>query len=166
MQRLGVLLLLGVVLSGCAATSQRSDVNKLQVKIAQLEQKLYEREQEIADLKYEIRDLSVQMDDTNTQYPVIEPIETYRTSYIEPEPAAPVIQAVSGKDKDDIIRVPVSAQRIQNALQRAGYYKGAIDGKIGKKSKGAIIAFQKDHGLKADGIIGRQTWAQLQEYLE
>ncbi|MDP3143645.1 MAG: peptidoglycan-binding domain-containing protein [Candidatus Omnitrophota bacterium] len=56
-------------------------------------------------------------------------------------------------------------ENIQTALKNAGYYTGAIDGKIGPKSKKAIEAFQKDNGLKADGKVGSKTWAKLQAYL-
>ena len=57
-----------------------------------------------------------------------------------------------------------SAQ-IQKALQGAGYYKGALDGKVGPNTRAAIKAFQADNGLMADGVCGRKTWAQLQSYL-
>ena len=54
---------------------------------------------------------------------------------------------------------------IQKALKSAGYYQGAIDGRIGPGTKDAVKAFQKDHGLGADGVVGRQTWEKLQPYL-
>jgi murein L,D-transpeptidase YcbB/YkuD len=57
-----------------------------------------------------------------------------------------------------------SAQ-IQQALQGAGYYKGALDGKVGPNTRAAIKAFQADNGLTADGVCGRKTWAQLKSYL-
>ena len=52
------------------------------------------------------------------------------------------------------------------ALANAGYYDGKIDGKIGSVSTKAIKEFQKDNGLKVDGIVGGQTWAKLSEYLD
>lgn len=54
---------------------------------------------------------------------------------------------------------------IQSALKGAGYYQGSIDGKIGPGTKDAIKAFQRDHGLSADGVVGRQTWDKLKTYL-
>jgi peptidoglycan hydrolase-like protein with peptidoglycan-binding domain len=63
---------------------------------------------------------------------------------------------------------PASADRnkeIQIALKNAGFYAGAIDGKIGPKTKEAIREFQKAKGLRADGKVGSKTWAELQKHL-
>jgi len=57
-------------------------------------------------------------------------------------------------------------KQIQIALQKAGFYKGKIDGKIGPQTKEAIKAFQKAKGLKTDGTVGAQTWAELNKYLK
>lgn len=56
-------------------------------------------------------------------------------------------------------------QEIQTALKNANYYDGEIDGKIGPKSKKAILDFQKDNGLEADGKVGSKTWSKLKEHL-
>jgi len=56
-------------------------------------------------------------------------------------------------------------KQIQRALKSAGFYQGPIDGKIGSKTKEAIIKFQKAKGLKADGIVGKRTSAELNKYL-
>jgi len=56
------------------------------------------------------------------------------------------------------------AAAIQKALKNAGYYQGAIDGKVGSKTKQAIRDFQRDQGLQADGVCGRQTWARLKSF--
>ena len=53
---------------------------------------------------------------------------------------------------------------IQKALKSAGYYDGALDGKIGPGTRKAIKAFQQDNGLTADGVVGRETWKKLQAY--
>ncbi|MBM3248040.1 MAG: peptidoglycan-binding protein [Candidatus Omnitrophica bacterium] len=57
-------------------------------------------------------------------------------------------------------------KQIQIALQKAGFYKGKIDGKIGPQTKEAIKAFQKARGLKTDGAVGAQTWTELNKYLK
>ena len=45
----------------------------------------------------------------------------------------------------------------QCLLRYLGYYMGAIDGKFGAKSQEATEAFQRDYGLDADRIFGKQT---------
>ncbi|MFH0732880.1 MAG: peptidoglycan-binding domain-containing protein [Candidatus Omnitrophota bacterium] len=61
--------------------------------------------------------------------------------------------------------VKLSPKQIQRALKSAGFYQGPIDGKIGPKTKQAIIKFQKANGLKADGIVGKRTSVALNKYL-
>jgi murein L,D-transpeptidase YcbB/YkuD len=60
----------------------------------------------------------------------------------------------------------IPSVNIQRALKKAGYYNGAIDGKVGPGTRDALAAFQKDNGLTADGVCGRGTWAKLKSYLE
>lgn len=47
--------------------------------------------------------------------------------------------------------------KIQNKLKELGYYKGTVDGVYGSKTKAAVLAFQKNCGITADGIAGNQT---------
>ena len=49
----------------------------------------------------------------------------------------------------------------QEFLNLNGYECGKADGIFGKKTKEAVIKYQKDHGLVADGIIGSKTWASI-----
>ena len=60
---------------------------------------------------------------------------------------------------------PLTNEHIQRALTTAGFYKGSIDGKIGPQTQAAIVEFQRAHGLKADGVVGRETSAALRNYL-
>lgn len=46
---------------------------------------------------------------------------------------------------------------IQQALQNSGYYYGNIDGIYGTATKNAVSDFQRDNGLSADGVAGRDT---------
>lgn len=48
-------------------------------------------------------------------------------------------------------------RQIQTVLKQKGYYTGNIDGIFGTKTKSAVTAFQRDNGLKVDGIAGSQT---------
>ncbi len=67
--------------------------------------------------------------------------------------------------KKYIVISGVSTSDVQLALTNAGYNPGAIDGKIGNRTIGAIKRFQRAEKLKADGIIGRRTWARLSRHL-
>ena len=46
---------------------------------------------------------------------------------------------------------------VQSALKDKGYYDGKVDGIYGTITKNAVTKFQKDNGLKTDGIAGKQT---------
>lgn len=46
---------------------------------------------------------------------------------------------------------------VQTRLKNLGYYKKAVDGVFGSGTRSAVKAFQKDYGLKADGIVGPAT---------
>ena len=51
--------------------------------------------------------------------------------------------------------------QIQTVLKEKGYYSGNTDGIFGEQTRSAVIAFQNDHGLSADGIAGEKTLAAL-----
>jgi N-acetylmuramoyl-L-alanine amidase len=48
-------------------------------------------------------------------------------------------------------------RRIQKKLRELGYYSGSVDGIFGSATKKAVIAFQKNCGITADGIAGAKT---------
>jgi peptidoglycan hydrolase-like protein with peptidoglycan-binding domain len=43
--------------------------------------------------------------------------------------------------------------QVQSRLARAGYYRGPIDGIMGPGTRFAIRAYERDHGLRVDGMI-------------
>ncbi|MFH0763583.1 MAG: peptidoglycan-binding domain-containing protein [Candidatus Omnitrophota bacterium] len=90
-----------------------------------------------------------------------EPAETVATETIPPT-AAPQIAPQPASVKSDMA---VRNKDIQKALKNAGFYIGAIDGKVGPKTKNAILEFQRAKGLKVDGKVGPKTWAELERYL-
>jgi putative chitinase len=49
------------------------------------------------------------------------------------------------------------------ALLRGLDFAVAIDGDFGPGTEVAVMRFQSEHGLKADGIVGGQTWAALEQ---
>lgn len=50
---------------------------------------------------------------------------------------------------------------LQKKLAQLGYTVGTADGKFGSKTEAAIKRFQKDHGLRVDGLAGTQTIKEL-----
>ena len=48
-------------------------------------------------------------------------------------------------------------RRIQKKLKELGFYNGSVDGIYGSATKKAVIAFQKNCGITADGIAGAKT---------
>lgn len=47
---------------------------------------------------------------------------------------------------------------IQSLLNRIGYNSGTVDGIFGPSTRQAVIQFQINNNLIADGIVGPQTW--------
>ena len=54
---------------------------------------------------------------------------------------------------------------IQRALQKAGYFKGAATGFYGKRTRRAVLRFQRAKGLPGTGTVGPETWKKLKSYL-
>ena len=52
---------------------------------------------------------------------------------------------------------------LQKVLTGIGYFTGAIDGDFGKRTRAAVLAFQADNHLVADGIVGPLTREALGE---
>ena len=50
---------------------------------------------------------------------------------------------------------------IEFILSVKGYYTGAMDASFGSGLQAAVKAFQKAVGLKADGVVGAETWYKL-----
>ncbi len=143
--------LVGVLsLVGCATTRSSMPEDQLQMRLGEMESQLEQKDQEISELKDQVKSLSEE---------------------VKKREASPLSKAVLPKEeaplkKEGVIRVNVSVDQVQLALKNAGYYSGAIDGKLGEKTKQAIAEFQKAHNLNPDGIVGRKTWEQLKTYVE
>jgi N-acetylmuramoyl-L-alanine amidase len=46
---------------------------------------------------------------------------------------------------------------VQTRLRNWGYYSYAVDGIFGSRTETAVKWFQRQHGLAADGVVGKQT---------
>ncbi len=141
-----------VFLAGCASTQQGQSVADMQLRISDLERQVEAKDEEIKELKYSVKDMSYEMDRIKTQ--------SQRGSSARTSDS----KSASYVKNDEILRVNVNPEKVQQALKGAGYYTGTIDGKLGARTKGAISKFQQDHGLKADGVVGEKTWNALKSY--
>ena len=131
------------ILSGCAPKKTQKDISALQAQVGTLTDEVVRLDQSLQET---------------------------RTALDQNRPAGNENRtAGEGTVGKGIYRTPsgfeIPAANIQKALKGAGYYQGEFDGKIGPDTRKAIKAFQKDNGLHADGVVGRQTWVKMKAYL-
>lgn len=50
---------------------------------------------------------------------------------------------------------------LQDALNALGYSTYTLDGVFGNNTRNAVIAYQRNNGLSADGVVGCGTWTRL-----
>jgi peptidoglycan hydrolase-like protein with peptidoglycan-binding domain len=54
-------------------------------------------------------------------------------------------------------------RRAQSRLTAAGFDTGGVDGVFGPRTESGVKALQQSTGLTADGIVGHDTWAKIDE---
>ena len=82
-------------------------------------------------------------------------------SWFDDDPIPPLTRNLYYR-KDDLMKGEDVLQ-CQERLVLKGYNPGTPDGVYGKKSRDAVILFQRANGLEADGIVGQKTWGKLWE---
>ncbi len=70
-------------------------------------------------------------------------------------------QVVSSNQNVVTAQTASQIQAVQQRLKELGYYDGPITGNYGPLTRAAVIKFQSDYGLNAEGYIGPQTLAML-----
>jgi len=105
-----------------------------------------------------------------TQVQKIVSEKTTAKSFKIKESKAPASIKEKSEVQDEIMSYRLQSKsrtkQIQTALNKAGFFKGDIDGKFGLQTKRAVRVFQKAKGLTADGIVGEKTWEELSKYLK
>ncbi|MEP0816328.1 MULTISPECIES: peptidoglycan-binding protein [Trichocoleus] len=83
--------------------------------------------------------------------------------------ARSVVPSISTEPEASTVELPVlrlgmqgsAVSRLQERLQAAGFFQGAIDGAFGPETQSAVQAAQRQYQLEADGIVGPATWSAL-----
>ena len=134
---LGVAAFFVISLSGCSTASKKKDL-------------------EMQGLRNQVSALEAQA-----------PAKTEETAASSEQVAAKSSEAsAESLEKAGDVKDQPTPRQIQAALKNAGYYQGPIDGKLGKKTRKAVKAFQKANNLTVDGKVGKLTWAALKESVQ
>lgn len=82
------------------------------------------------------------------------------------EPAKP-IQPSTNRPTIGVGNSGAYVKEAQSMLKKLGYNIGSygVDGIFGSSTKGAVLNFQKKSSLDADGIVGPNTWAELDKQI-
>jgi hypothetical protein len=79
----------------------------------------------------------------------------------QPQPAgAPPAQPAIAVSPATMLRAGdhgPAVRTLQRALRRLGFAVGSLDDVFGPQTEAAVIAFQRAHGLSADGLVGAKT---------
>ena len=92
----------------------------------------------------------------------------YKGSHIGSNVTAPGTTPGSASQPRTVLRRGMSGQDVkdlQKKLNSLGYDCGKLDGEYGMQTFRAVVTFQEDHQLEADGIAGRMTMAAIEEAL-
>lgn len=147
--RLGVLVGMTVLVSGCAGSGQAKELKRLQSQVTLLGDRVGQLERGNANWQ------------SSSSFPTPaadEGIKVSRPSSASKGPSVSIpTESVSTKP---------TTRQIQQALKNAGFYQGAVDGKMGPVTREAIKEFQRINGLNDDGIVGKQTWGKLSAYAD
>lgn len=141
--KFAVLALAVVFMAGCATTGKKG-AKKPQAEVQQ------ELENKVTELESTVEKQNQEMELLKSR---LEGMENRGGS-------------VSSSGSDMSASTKPSVKQIQKALKSAGLYTGAVDGKLGPKTKAAIREFQSANGLKADGVVGKRTWQKMKQYID
>ncbi|MBU1998794.1 MAG: peptidoglycan-binding domain-containing protein [Candidatus Omnitrophota bacterium] len=138
--RIGLIVVIGLALlinSGCATTGRKESLQ-----VQGLKNQVMVLENKLLEKEQDIYNLNEALNARESKAPV-----------------TAISTSAEVKSRPNI-------KQIQLSLKNAGYDVGALDGKMGAKTKSAIKEFQKSNNLKADGNVGPKTWKLLRPYLD
>ena len=74
-------------------------------------------------------------------------------SSVLPSSPATTDNPFSATEKPSAAKITMLIRRVQIGLTGQGYYRGAIDGIVGKETRAALVRFQTDKSLSVTGTI-------------
>lgn len=148
--RIGILVTAALVVGGCAQGKYGQQMTRLQSQVGLLDERVTQLERASAEGIAAVA-------------PVIEPLTDIASAPAVPLSLEPT-RAGSAEHTSSKPAAKPTARAIQQALKNAGFYQGAVDGRMGPLTRDAIREFQRVHGLVDDGVVGKRTWAKLHEY--
>ena len=89
---------------------------------------------------------------TDAAYPIDRILAVRRVDGVEPQGKRPTLRV---GDRGAFVH------DLQSQLAALGYTLGKQDGIMGARTVAAVVAFQIDKGLVADGVVGDRTWQAL-----
>ena len=137
------------ILSGCASGRTRQDMARLQSQVGMLDERVTQLERSSFSGSPSAALGETSLDAGSSLGQMVAPVKNVSIGTQASAPSSAVKPAT---------------HEVQQALKNAGFYQGPVDGKMGALTKEAIKEFQRVHGLKDDGVAGRQTWAKLRAY--
>ncbi len=104
---------------------------------------------EVWDQKFRPVEVQQQQEQVQQQYAGSMPMEenSYQQNVEEPPP-------------------PNQTAQDQEMLKKLGYYEGVVDGVPGEQFRSAVVKFQRENKLVADGVMGPQTRETLKKAVE
>ena len=157
--RLLVVAAFALAASGCATRGAASQLARLQSQVGLLDGRVAQLER----MGTSSSAFNADSADSGSSWPAAADSSDAQSKSSSRKSSAVTVHAST---KKRIASDKPSTKSIQQALKAAGFYQGELDGKMGPLTRQAIEEFQRINGLKADGVVGRQTWSQLQQYAE
>lgn len=146
--RVLMLLVVAASMSGCAGARARQELARLQSQVGLLDERVTQLEHAGGTPGASLNEPAPEAGTTVASTTASQPKVTVGKKASVKSPGKP------------------HAREIQQALKNAGFYQGAVDGKLGPQTRDAVKEFQRVHGLRDDGVVGRQTWSKLRAYAD
>ena len=143
---------LTVLASGCAGPRTRQDLARLNSQVGLLEERVGQLER-TGTTGY-----------TSAAFPEAAPEASAPAGDMGMTTTAPAKRHASSSSAKSSVKP--STREVQQALKNAGFYQGAVDGKMGPMTRDAIKEFQRINGLHDDGVVGHRTWGKLKAYAD